>query len=119
MNLLDGHPELAVYPSDVNFLYGYFPVYLPQGYTNDQRHARFERVVFAEIDAWLANKGLGSRLDVGKMRDIFFSEAGARLEDIGGIIQAFGTAAQAAAAAEFYKWQNYKYFFADRYLRPL
>ena len=47
------------------------------------------------------------------------SEGKSILDTLGRYAPAFGKAEQASAAAAFYKWQNYKYFFADRFQRPL
>lgn len=49
LNLFDGHPELAVYPTDINLFYGYFPIYTGNEYSEEDRLARIQRVVFDDL----------------------------------------------------------------------
>lgn len=48
-NLLDGHPQLAVYPVDVVLLYAYFPDFIRTHGSAAERRARLERVLFADL----------------------------------------------------------------------
>lgn len=82
LNLLDNHPELAVYPIDVAYFYGYFPTYIHGEFTLDERRARFDRVVFTELQSHLARSGLSDRIDVARFREMFFADIGRRLGDM-------------------------------------
>jgi hypothetical protein len=48
-NLLDGHPQLAVYPVDLALLYAYFPDFIRKHKDPTERRARLERVLFADL----------------------------------------------------------------------
>lgn len=47
-NLFDGHPQLSVYPADVNLLYAYFPKYNDPAASRADLLARIRRVVFED-----------------------------------------------------------------------
>jgi len=67
-NLLDGHPQLAVYPFDLTLLYAYFPEYLRAHTAPAERRARLQRIVFDE----LAQRLPAQALDVAAMKERFF-----------------------------------------------
>ena len=48
-NLFDGHEELLVYPSDLNLLYAYFPIYISEKYSDEERLERLDTVLFKEF----------------------------------------------------------------------
>jgi hypothetical protein len=48
VNLFDAHPQLSVYPVDVNLLYAYFPSYNDPGTSEADLLVRIRRVVFAD-----------------------------------------------------------------------
>lgn len=48
VNLFDAHPQLSVYPVDVNLLYAYFPNYNDPATSEADLLARIRRVVFAD-----------------------------------------------------------------------
>ncbi len=54
-NLLDGHPQLAVYPVDLVLLYAYFPDFIRKHLDPAERRARLERVLFADLRQRLDN----------------------------------------------------------------
>jgi hypothetical protein len=91
LNLLDGHPALSVYPIDTNFLYGYFPTHTREGYSDMERAARFDRVVFDELSSWLGEWNVLNLLDVPRFRAGFLQALGGNWSEIGAIIRAFAT----------------------------
>ncbi len=48
VNLFDSHPQLSVYPVDVNLLYAYFPNYNKEGLSEAELLARISRVLFKD-----------------------------------------------------------------------
>jgi len=48
-NLLDGHPEVLVYPWDLTLLYAYFPDFLAKQADASERRARLGKIVFDEL----------------------------------------------------------------------
>lgn len=73
-NLLDGHPQLAVFPQDINTLYAYYPLFLDKAYSDDDRLARLGRVIFDDLDANLADTAVRAQVDLGTMREAFFAD---------------------------------------------
>jgi Sulfotransferase family len=67
-NLLDGHPQLAVYPFDLTLLYAYFPDYLRAHTAPAERRARLQRILFTE----LAQRVPAQAVDVPAMAERFF-----------------------------------------------
>jgi len=68
-NLLDGHPQLAVYPFDLTLLYAYFPEYLRAHAAPAERRARLQRIVFDELTLQLPRQAL----DIAGMAERFFA----------------------------------------------
>jgi hypothetical protein len=52
LNLFDGHSELAVYPTDVNLFYGYFPIFTGDEYSEEERLKRIHKVVFDDLHSF-------------------------------------------------------------------
>lgn len=50
-NLLEGHPQLAVYPNDLALLYAYFPAYIREHVAPQERRARLQRILFTDFAA--------------------------------------------------------------------
>ncbi len=48
-NLLDGHDQLAVYPTDLSILYAYFPEYIKDQYSNKEKDKRLKDVIFQNL----------------------------------------------------------------------
>jgi len=48
-NLFDGHSDVSVYPVDLNVLYGYFPQYTQEKYSESVLKARLKRVIFDDL----------------------------------------------------------------------
>jgi hypothetical protein len=46
LDLLDGHPELCVYPVDLTILYAYFPIYDNENFSTDDRKKRLNTIIF-------------------------------------------------------------------------
>ena len=85
-NLFDGHPELLVYPSDLNLLYAYFPQYLQPGFSDEQRRERLDKVLFEDLKEQLKINNTGSLIDMDKFRSGFFERVGEDLVDMKKII---------------------------------
>lgn len=67
-DLLDGHPDLCVYPTDIAIFYAYFPHWTDTEYTPEDRWARLDRVVFGSLGDHLDAVGAADRLDVDGVR---------------------------------------------------
>jgi protein-tyrosine sulfotransferase len=67
-NLFDGHPELCVYPMDINLLYGYFPNFNSVSTSTEELEARVDRVVFDDL---VKTAALGNVIDVKKLKEFF------------------------------------------------
>ena len=67
-NLFDGHPELCVYPMDINLLYGYFPKFNSVSTSTEELEARVDRVVFYDL---VKTAALGDVIDVKKLKESF------------------------------------------------
>ena len=67
-NLFDGHPELCVYPMDINLLYGYFPKFNSVSTSAEELEARVDRVVFDDL---VKTAALGDVIDVKKLKEFF------------------------------------------------
>ncbi|WP_409719642.1 sulfotransferase family protein [Pseudorhodoplanes sp.] len=67
-NLLDGHPQLAVYPADLALLYAYFPEFIATHSDAQQRRARLERILFTD----LRNRLDPSLIDIDALARAFF-----------------------------------------------
>jgi len=100
LNLLDGHADLAVYPTDAAYFYAYFPAYLQKTFSAQQQSARFERVVFTELEFWLRKHALEGLLDVSKLRDGFLKRLDNRFGDMAAITQAMAEAYTAVAGED-------------------
>ncbi|WP_237276365.1 sulfotransferase family protein [Tenacibaculum ovolyticum] len=71
-NLFDGHNELLVYPSDLNLLYAYFPVYLSDNYSDNERLERLDIVLFKDLEFQLKNENLSNAINIQLFREFFF-----------------------------------------------
>ena len=71
LNLLDSHPDLLVYPIDLTIFYAYYPIYLADSFTYDQKLYRLDRVVFDNFKAKLL-KHPKIIFNLDKMRSFFF-----------------------------------------------
>jgi len=88
LNLLDGHPELTVYPQDVQILYGYYPEFIKNKYSDEERVARLDRVIFGQIFKQRSKLGWLEHIDLGSMRSFFNERVGdIDLTDIGSILE--------------------------------
>lgn len=72
-NLLDGHPRLAVYPTDLTLLYAYFPEFLRAHRHAGERRARLQRILFIDLEERLSGLAATPPLDVKALSDGFFS----------------------------------------------
>ncbi|MEE9250282.1 MAG: sulfotransferase [Alphaproteobacteria bacterium] len=74
LRLFDGHPQLLVYPQDINVLYAYFPVFVEGEYGVEERRKRLSRVIFEELVETLDRNDVTDRIDVAEFRDRFFAK---------------------------------------------
>ena len=73
-NLFDGHDELLVYPSDLNLLYAYFPEYLNDKHTNQDRFKRLDVILFKDLELQLKAENVNRNIDILKLKNIFFKK---------------------------------------------
>jgi len=73
-NLFDGHEELLVYPSDLNLLYAYFPIYISEKYSDEERLERLDTVLFKDLEFQLKNENLSHAIDIQLFREQFFKD---------------------------------------------
>ncbi|MFH0883263.1 MAG: sulfotransferase [bacterium] len=89
LGLLDGHPELCVYPQDPHTLYAYFPQFVREGIPREDRLARLDRVIFDQLKLKWSAQGWLDRLDIEGMRSRFHQLIeGKDLGDIGEVLEA-------------------------------
>ena len=50
LNLFDNHPELLVYPTDLNLLYAYFPHFILSTNSKNKLKARLEKILFRDFE---------------------------------------------------------------------
>lgn len=74
LNLIDGHPEVCVYPTDIAILYAYFPVWTADGVNISERLDRLDRVLFGTLSKIHNRHKLGELLPVEKIREHFWAE---------------------------------------------
>ena len=104
-NLLDGHPQLAVYPFDLTLLYAYFPEYLRTHVAAAERRARLQRILFDELTQRLPSQAL----DVAGMSERFFAGLpDAALGDPAALIGALMAVFQAVAGRAGATWGVFK-----------
>ncbi len=88
-SLLDGHPQLWVYPEDINVLYAYFPRFCQDGYSQKERRQRLERVIFEEFRRRRRRLSYLRAVRVEEMREVFFDLLRGRdLADMGQVLGA-------------------------------
>lgn len=104
-NLLDDHPQLAVYPFDLTLLYAYFPEYIRTHPAPAERRARLQRIVFEELEQRLPQEAL----DVAGMRQHFFTDLQDNaLGDMGTLVARLMGVYQAARAVADSRWAVFK-----------
>ena len=62
LNLLDGHPELCVYPTDITMLYAYFPTYEEGDFSPSEKKDRLDAVIF---DTLRGESIISEHMDIG------------------------------------------------------
>lgn len=88
-SLLDGHPQLRVYPEDITVLYAYFPVFCQGDYSEEQRRERLDKVVFEQFRQRRRVNPCLEAVRVEEMREIFFRLLEGRdLGDMGQVLRA-------------------------------
>ncbi|MGE3986821.1 sulfotransferase family protein [Pseudorhodoplanes sp.] len=89
-NLLDGHPQLAVYPVDLVLLYAYFPDFIRQHDGPAERRTRLERILFSDLRQRLDSALLNVDAVAGMFFDGLADDDLARLDIlIGRLMAAF------------------------------
>lgn len=71
-DLMDGHPDLSVYPVDLALLYAYFPAFLSTEQEPTARRARLRRVLFEDLTARLSDTQAARAYDVAGLETAFF-----------------------------------------------
>ena len=93
-NLLEGHPQLAVYPIDLALLYAYFPAYIREHVTPQERRARLQHILFTD----LAERVPARTIDIDALAERFFAGLkDDKLDDLGALIARLMAAFQATA----------------------
>ncbi len=91
-NLLDGHPQLAVYPNDLALLYAYFPDYIRTHADREKRRERLQQILFTDF----TERRPSQALDVRALSERFFAELrDDGLGDLGALIARLMAAYQA------------------------
>lgn len=80
LHLFDNHPDLLVFPTDINLFYAYFPTFVEGDYSEEERAARLDRI---EFDDLIEHDFLGGAIDIEAFRKAFFKRVeGKPLGDI-------------------------------------
>lgn len=69
-NLLDGHPQLSVYPIDLALLYAYFPEFIRAHSDAGERRTRLQQVLFGDLRRRIDP----ASLDVDALERVFFTD---------------------------------------------
>ncbi len=72
LNLFDGHDACCVFPTDISVLYGYFPVFCENDYSEKERLERLDIVIFRTLERLCERQGLEGTLPIDLMRQHFF-----------------------------------------------
>ena len=90
LNLFDGHPELAVYPTDVNLFYGYYPIFTEGNFSEEERMERIHKVVFDDLYSFDI---FNSNEDIEEFRNSFTKHIqGKNLYDMRAVVDSMATA---------------------------
>ena len=73
LNLFDKHPQLSVYPIDINLLYAYYPQFVHDNYSDKDRLRRLDTIICKELEKCIEDKKLTNLLDVQKFNKIFLN----------------------------------------------
>ena len=72
LDLLDGHPDLAVFPSDLRILYAYFPHYLSSKISKEKKILRLKKIIFDELKKELNRKKIKTKFNIRNWKKLFF-----------------------------------------------
>lgn len=90
LDLLDGHPDLVVFPTDLRILYAYFPYFINLKISKKKKILRLKKIIFDELNKELKKRGIKSDFNIIKWEKIFFKKLNEKkLDDIGHILQTF------------------------------
>lgn len=90
LDLLDGHPDLTVFPTDLRILYAYFPHYINSKISKKKKILRLKKIIFDELNKELIKKKIKSDFDLTKWEKFFFKKLNKKkLNDIQHILQIF------------------------------
>lgn len=90
LNLFDGHPELAVYPTDVNLFYGYYPIFTEGKFGESERIKRIHKVVFDDLYSFDI---FNCKDDIEEFRNSFTKHIkGKSLTDMRAVVNSMSTA---------------------------
>ena len=68
-NLFDSHSDLSVFPTDINIIYAYFPVYIEGDFSRAEREKRLHKVVFVDLHN---TEQVHDHFDIERCREVFF-----------------------------------------------
>lgn len=92
-NLLDGHPELCVYPSDICLLYGYYPYHIQND--REANRLRIEKVVFDTLRRKARTTGYTDRFNPELLKKHFDKNIDMdRLDDMSHVLSTLFTSYQ-------------------------
>jgi hypothetical protein len=104
-NLLDGHPQLSVYPVDLALLYAYFPEFIRRHCDAGERQARLRQILFDDLRRRLDP----AALDIDALERRFF--AGLSEDDLGrldALIPRLMSAFEGVTGASGARWGVFK-----------
>jgi hypothetical protein len=74
LNLFDDHPDLCVYPQDINVLYAYHPKFTRVSVSAAERRERLRTILFRELEAGVAKWRPKKSPDVERAEQLFFED---------------------------------------------
>jgi len=86
-SLFDNHPDLIVYPMDLNILYLYFPDFINKHKDYNTRKNRLKKVLFDDLDFFFQELKISPNFSIKKFSNLFFDKIGNELGDIKIIIE--------------------------------
>jgi len=72
LNLFDDHPDLCVYPQDINVLYAYHPKFTRHAVSAAERKERLRTILFRELEASIAKWKPEDSFDIQRAERHFF-----------------------------------------------
>lgn len=87
-NLLEGHPDLMVYPNDLNLLYAYFPDFSKKENEPDKLKTRLKKILIDDLHNQLSSNNKKQKFDFKEFETQFFKDLSSnRLKDLKYLIE--------------------------------